>query len=171
MPQRPSKRELQLVREEEGFRGRSATYRYIRLNLPRFNAMGVGTRDGPTWEAFAARLTREQQTNRQGGPLGADSARRIFERARKDDQAEQAGQASAKQQRDAQPSRLPATWTPTPAASPRAPAPPRVETRHYTESPPLVEEDLPEEVRANLAALDSQFAWADRFVNPPKKKD
>ncbi len=36
---------------------------------------------------------------------------------------------------------------------------------------PSREEDLPKEVRANLAALDSQFAWADRFVIPLKKKD
>jgi hypothetical protein len=71
---------------------------------------------------------------------------------------------------NSQPSRLPSTWKPTPVEPPRAPAAPRVEPRHNTESPPLREEDLPEDVRANLAALDRQFEWADRFVNPPKRK-
>lgn len=171
MPQRPSKRELQLAREEEGFRGRSATYRYVRLNLQRFTAMGVGTQDGPTWEAFAARLTREHQTNRQGGPLGADSARRIFKRARRDDQAEQAAKAGAKQQRDAQPSRLPATWKPTPVEPTPVRAMPRPMPLTNTDSAPAAPIELSEAARATLAVLDRQLDWRDRHVNPPKRKD
>lgn len=101
--------------EQEGFRGRSDTYRYIRLNIERFRELGVGTSDGPSWEWFAAMLGRENQRNNQGGPISRDSARKMFERASKDSRDRKHEVPAAVQQRKQQPSSLPATWRPAPA--------------------------------------------------------
>ncbi len=120
MARKTSERELKRM-EQEGYRGRTDTYRYIRLNLERYVALGVGTSDGPSWEAFAAMLGRENQRNKQGGPISRDSARKIFERASKDARDKKLGMLTGVPQRKQQPSHLPATWRPTLETAP-APA-------------------------------------------------
>ena len=120
MARKTSERELKRM-EQKGYRGRTDTYRYIRLNLERYLALGVGTSDGPSWETFAAMLGRENQRNKQGGPISRDSARKIFERASKDARDKKLEMLTGVPQRKQQPSHLPATWRPTPEAAP-APA-------------------------------------------------
>ena len=120
MARRASERELKRL-EEENYRGRTDTYRYIRLNLEHYLTLGVGTNDGPSWEAFAAMLTREGQKSKHGGPVRRDSARRIFLRASKDARDKKLEMLTGVPQRKQQPSYLPATWRPTPETAP-APA-------------------------------------------------
>lgn len=121
MPRRTPERELKRL-EEEGYRGRSATYRYVRENLTRFVKVGVGTKDGPSWEAFAALLAREGQRNKRGGPISWDSARRIFERASKDARAREAEMRTGVPHK-VHPSRLPQTWQPPVVDPPPTPVP------------------------------------------------
>ena len=117
MARKTSERELKRM-EQKGYRGRTDTYRYIRLNLERYVALGVGTSDGPSWETFAAMLGRENQRNKQGGPISRDSARKIFERASKDARDKKLAMLTGVPQRKQQPSHLPATWRPTPETAP-----------------------------------------------------
>ena len=117
MARKTSERELKRM-EQKGYRGRTDTYRYIRLNLERYLALGVGTSDGPSWETFAVMLGRENQRNKQGGPISRDSARKIFERASKDARDKKIETLTGVPQRKQQPSHLPATWRPTPEAAP-----------------------------------------------------
>ena len=117
MARKTSERELKRL-EEESYRGRTDTYRYIRLNLERYLTLGVGTDDGPSWEAFAAMLNREGQKSKYGGPVRRDSARRIFLRASKDARDKKVGMLTGVPQRKQQPSHLPATWRPTPETAP-----------------------------------------------------
>ena len=117
MARKTSERELKRM-EQKGYRGRTDTYRYIRLNLERYLALGVGTSDGPSWETFAAMLGRENQRNKQGGPISRDSARKIFERASKDARDKKLEMLTGVPQRKHQPSHLPATWRPTPETAP-----------------------------------------------------
>lgn len=160
----------------EAFRRCSPAYRWLRERHtqlePAFAAYD------PSLRGIALELAASGITGGRGKPLSAKALMAIWQRVCRDLQSEtdelahrKAAQAAAVEARGIQPSRLPATWKPTPVEPPRAPPVPRVEPWHHTGSPPLREEDLPEDVRANLAALDGQFAWADRFVNPPKKKD
>ena len=117
MARKTSERELKRM-EQKGYRGRTDAYRYIRLNLERYLALGVGTSDGPSWETFAAMLGRENQRNKQGGPISRDSARKIFERASKDARDKKVEMLTGVPQRKQQPSHLPATWRPTPETAP-----------------------------------------------------
>lgn len=112
MARKTSKRDLKRMKEEDGYRHHSDSYRYIRTNLERFIAIGVGTKEGPSWEAFAALLAREGQKNAQGGLLSWDSARHIFERASKDARAKKAEAQAVPAQPRSYPSQLPATWRP-----------------------------------------------------------
>lgn len=160
------KRELKRLEEAAG-RGRSAAHRYVRRNLARFVKAGVGEKGGPTWEAFAALLEREGQKNAQGGPISADSARRLFERARRH---ESERERQAPPPRQPSPSRFPVGLRPS-VEPPRAPATPRPAPPRHTASPPAAKEDLPPEVRAKLAALQDQFDYVDRYVRPPKREE
>ncbi len=161
---------------EASYRRRSLAYRWLRERhdklAPAFDEFE------PPLREIADEMAGGGITGGKGAPLTAKALLGIWRCVCRDLRIEaaeaverKAAQAAAVQAHGGYPSRLPATWKPTPAEPPQAPPAPRVETRHHTESPPLREEDLPEDVRANLAALDRQFEWADRFVNPPKKKD
>jgi len=70
-----------------------------------------------------------------------------------------------------QPSRLPATWKPTPVEPTLARAIPRPAPSTNTDSAPAAPIELSEAARATLAALDRQLDWRDRYVIPPKRKD
>jgi len=70
-----------------------------------------------------------------------------------------------------QPSRLPATWKPTPVETPPARDISRLPYPTNTVSVPAAPIELSEAARATLAALDCQLDWRDRHVNPPKRKD
>jgi len=70
-----------------------------------------------------------------------------------------------------QPSRLPATWKPTPVEATPARATSRPASPTNTDSAPTAPIKMSEAGRATLAALDRQLDWRDRYVIPPKRKD
>lgn len=143
--------------EQEGYRGQTETYRYIRLNLERYVALGVGTSDGPSWETFAAMLGRENQRNKQGGPISRDSARKIFERASKDARDKKLVLLTGVPQRKQQPSHLPATWrptletAPTPATSSRLVVPQPSQPVRDGEARPRTAEEKVADIRQQFA--------------------
>jgi len=161
-------RELRKLELDRGG-GRTAAYRYIWANYQRFLGVGVGVSGRVSWDAFAAMLIREGLTNKQGGHLSTNSARRIFGRVSKDYLSEEAAKAR-KLSRPANPSRLPATWQPPVAQPARAAVSPR-DASPNTVPVRTAPRELTEEARATLAALDRQLDHRDRFVNPPKRKD
>jgi len=79
--------------------------------------------------------------------------------------------AKAAQARDLQPSRLPATWRPTPVEPTPARAISRPAHPTNTDTAPVAPIELSETAKATLASLDRQLDWRDRFVIPPKRKD
>ncbi len=155
--------------EQKGYRGRTDTYRYIRLNLERYLALGVGTSDGPSWETFAAMLGRENQRNKQGGPISRDSARKIFERASKDARDKKLEMLTGVPQRKQQPSHLPATWRPTPETAPT----PATFTARSSRSPPSLSVTA-RLVRARLRKRSRTYASSSpdgAGVDPSSQKE
>ena len=131
----------------------------------------------PTWASIAAEIASAGVMGNNGKPASPTSVRNAWWRVCRDVEADKQVRQAEKDRRGRHPSRLPATRRPA-VAEParaaeqlRAPAVPRAELRPQTGTSLLDADDLPEDVRENLAALERQFAWADRFVNPPKKED
>lgn len=109
---KPARRELRQL-EENGFRGRSETYRYIRRYLPHFEKIGVGTPEGPSWAQVAAHLNRVGMRNASGGVISRDSALKMFQRARRDDVAARAARAAQPPAvAPVRPKPLPRDWVP-----------------------------------------------------------
>ena len=102
----------------KGYRGRLATYEYVRNNLDVLVARGFGTPDGPPWQELADYLTRKRQTNRYGKPMSRASARDIFERAKKDAEVAALEARTGFPIRKRQPSQTPSNWAPTPTSAP-----------------------------------------------------
>ncbi len=155
MARRTPKRELKRMKEGS-VRGRSATYRYIRDNFERFVEIGVGAQDGPSWEAFAALLAREKQKNTRGEQITRDTARRVFERVKRDLQEKAIEQRTGVPQRKRQPSQLPANWQPAPAGVQHAPTATRAggSLTPSTQRPVEVRKRTPEE---RLAAIRAEL--------------
>ena len=127
MVMQPPRRELRRL-GAEAHRGRSEAYAYIIRNLDRFTELGVGTKHGPPWSSFAQSLGRAGLTNKDGNPISADSARKLFERVRcAVDEAKEAKKfaQAAKPPRKLQPRDMPKDWRPTPIPPPDSVSVPR----------------------------------------------
>lgn len=149
--------------------GKSRLYQYLRREH-RTLARALAKHD-PSWASIAAEIAAHGVMGRNGKPASPSSVRNMWTRICRDLAAEKKARTTRTAERGVQPSRLPVTWRPPVAEPPRVPAAPRAELPPRTGTSLLDAEDLPEDVKENLAALERQFAWADRFVNPPKRKD
>jgi hypothetical protein len=148
--------------------GKSKLYRYLRREH-RVLSKAIAQHD-PSWASIAAEVAAANVMGRDGKPASPDAVRNIWARVCRDVEVEKAERKAARAKKGVQPSRLPATWKPTPVPSPRAADPARY-------APPLptparsAPRELTEEAKATLAELDRQIAHRDRFVSPPKRKD
>ncbi len=131
----------------------------------------------PTWASIAAEIAAAGVMGNNGKPASPTSVRNVWWRVCRDVEAGEQARLAVKDGRSRHPSRIPATARPASIDPARVagplcdPAVPRAELPLRTGTSLLDAEDLPEDVRENLAALERQFAWADRYVNPPKKED
>lgn len=151
----------------------SELYRYLRREHRVLS--NTLARHEPSWASIAAEVEAAGVMGAKDRPASPNAVRLTWRRVCRDVEAEKAVKASrraGKGTQGVQPSRLPATWQPTPAQVPRAaPAPRQPAPPAHTVSAPATPRVLTEEARATLAALDAQLAYRDRFVNPPKRKD
>ena len=163
-----------IIKKIEHGAERSSLFWYMLDHHDEFARAATGTRIrwAPLCEQFAA----DGLLDGEGKAPTPANARITWWNVRRE-VAKRRAASSAEPPVKLQPSRMPATWRPPvaepgrPAEPPRAPAVPRAELPSRTGTSLLNAEDLPEDVRENLAALERQFAWADRYVNPPKKED
>jgi hypothetical protein len=157
-----------LERDEHG--ATSAVYRYIRENYTELTSRGVGTGGGPSWESVAQLLTCRGQTNGRGGPLTGEVVRKLFARVSKEIRAKTA-RAEPFVQGLRPPARQSPNWQPPIRHSHAPPSPPANPSPAINQVPSQVgDEHLPTEVRAKLAAVESQFAYLDRHIVRPKQK-
>lgn len=161
---------------KDAYRRCSPAYRWLRERHTQLEP--AFAEYDPSLRGIAVEMAEGGITGGRGKPLSAKALMAIWQRVCRDLQSEateaakrKAAQAAAVQARGGHPSRLPATWKPTPAEPPRTPAASRVEPPHNTDSAPAAPIELSEAARARLAALDRQLDWRDRHVNPPKRKD
>lgn len=120
-------------------------------------------------------------TGGRGKILTAKALMRIWQRVCRDLRCEAANTAE-KRRADTKvhPSRLAATWQPTPAQVSRVASSARTEPRHVPPSDSIdalpvlklavLDEEQAERIRQQTEILDAQLAYRDRFVNPPKRK-
>lgn len=107
-------------------------------------------------------------------PASPDALRLMWKRVCRDAEAEKLAKdkrRAVERERGVQPSRLPATWKPTPVEMTPARDISRPPYPTNTDSVLAAPIELSEAARATLAALDCQLDWRDRHVNPPKRKD
>jgi len=161
---------------EASYRRRSPAYRWLRERHDKL---------APTFEEFepplreiADEMAEGRITGGKGMPLTAKALLGIWQRVCRDLRTEatkaaerKAEKAAAVQARGGHPSRLPATWKPTPVEATPARAISRPAPPTHTDSAPAAPIELSEAARARLAALDRQLDWRDRYVIPPKRKD
>lgn len=122
------------------------------------------------WAPLSQRFAALGLLDGEGKAPTAENARLTWWNVRQEVAKRQA-EARHKAEPTIQPSRLPATWKPTPVEPTPARAMPRPVPSTNTNSAPAAPRELPEAARATLAALDSQLDWRDRYVNPPKRKE
>ena len=171
MRRRVKKREMKRM-EGQAYSSCSEAFRYVHKNFESLCAAGIGKRSGPSWEYFADLLARDGLTNAAKQPLTPNAARLVFRRVEQAIAAEN----KAAQPKAAAPPRQPRpkpNWSPpvAPVASatiPRASVPGTTTTDR---SSPAPDDGFTEEARAQLAALDRQLEWRDRFLHPPKLKE
>ena len=161
---------------DTSYRRRSPTYRWLRQRhdklAPAFDEFE------PPLREIADEMAAGGLTGGKGKPLTAKALLGIWRRVCRDLHIEateaaerKAAQAAAVQAHGGHPSRLPATWKPTPVEPTPARALPRPAPPTNTDSAPAAPIELSEAARATLAALDRQLDWRDRHVNPPKRKE
>jgi hypothetical protein len=168
MSRRLTKSDLrQLDRDEYG--ATSPVYRYIRESYAELVARKVGRPGGPSWESFAQLLARQGQTNGKGEPLKADTARKLFRRVAQEVEARptpSTGRPMAnhrsRQRGDWEPP-LARTERPAGRRAPPPPPPPKAPSEGAYDH-------LPEDVKAQLTAVDEQFAYLDRHIIRPKQR-
>lgn len=161
---------------KDAYRRCSPAYRWLRERHTQLEPALAGY--DPSLRGIAMEMAEGGITGGRGKPLSAKALMAIWQRVRRDIQAEateaaerKAAQAAAIEARGRHPSRLPATWRPTPIEPPPSRAVPRPAPPTHTDSAPAAPREIPEAARATLAALDRQLEWRDRYVNPPKRKD
>ena len=161
---------------EASYRRRSPAYRWLRERHDKL---------APAFEEFEPPLREIANEMAEGGitggksmPLTAKALLGIWRRVCRDLQTEAtkaaeriAEKAAAIQARGGHPSRLPATWKPTPVEATPARALSRPASPTNTDSAPAAPIELSEAARATLAALDCQLDWRDRYVIPLKRKE
>ena len=148
--------------------GRSKLYQYLwRQHRALSKAM---VRLNPSWASIAAEIAAAGIMGANGRPASPTAVRNVWWRVCRDVEARKRARQAERDKRGMQPSRLPATWKPTPVLVPRAADPARYAPPVPT-APRTAPTELSEEAKATLADLDRQFAHRDRFVNPPKRKD
>jgi len=132
----------------------------------------------PSLRGIALEMAEGGVTGGRGKPLSPKSLMAIWQRVCRDLRIEvtevaerKAEKVAAVQARGGHPSRLPATWKPTPVEATHARAISRPAYPTNTDSAPAPPIEMSEAGRATLAALDRQLDWRDRHVNPPKRKD
>jgi len=154
--------------KERAFVRRSDVYRYLVKNYHRLVRQKVGTTDGPSWDETAAVMSRRGYLGARGCPLNGNAVRRVFRRVEEDMRRREAVNASqaAKQHR----SRWGNEWEPPLARTERPPG-------RRTPSPPPQKptgegayDHLPEQVRAQLTAVDEQFAYLERHIIKPTRR-
>ncbi len=167
MRQRLTKRDLKQLEKDE-YGKTSPVYRYVRDSYAELVGLKVGQPSGPSWESFAQLLARRGQTNGRGGRLTAETARKLFRRVALEVEARpkhgpsrSATPHRSRQREDWEP---PLARTENPVRRRTLPPPP-------PKVPPAGDYDhLPEEVRAQLTAVDEQFAHLDRHIIRPKQR-
>ena len=152
--------------------GRSKLYRYLRREHRLLSAT-IAKHD-PSWASIAAEVAGAGVMGSNNKPASPDALRLMWKRVCRDVEEEKAAKAqrlAAEKDRGVHPSRLPATWKPTPIETTPARASSRLAPPTNTDSAPAAPIELSEAARARLAALDRRLEWRDRHVNPPKRKD
>jgi len=161
---------------KEAYRRCSPAYRWLR---ERHTELGpVFAEYDPSLRGIALEMAEGGVTGGRGKPLSAKALMAIWQRVCRDLRVEatkvaerKAEKADAIQARGGHPSRLPATWKPTPVEARPALAISRAASPTNTDSALAAPIELSEAARATLAALDCQLDWRDRYVIPPKRKD
>jgi hypothetical protein len=153
---------------DRSHRGRSDVYRFIRKNLATLQADGFGTDKGPSWDELAETINRQRITNQRGERVTWDAVRKVFARAVRDAALEP---PQEEPMRAPHRSRQREDWQP-PLARTEQPV-----GRRATPPPPLAKapgqgayDHLPEDVKAQLTAVDEQFAYLDRHIIRPKQR-
>jgi hypothetical protein len=154
--------------KDRAFVRRSDVYRYLAKNYQRLVRQKVGTTDGPSWDETAAVMSRRGYLGARGCPLNGNAVRRVFRRVEEDIRRREA--EGARQRAKSHRSRQREDWEPPLArterpAGRRAPPPP-------PPKPPSegAYDHLPEDVKAQLTAVDEQFAYLDRHIIRPKQR-
>jgi len=161
---------------EASYRRRSPAYRWLRERHDKLAP--VFEEFEPPLREIADEMAEGRITGGKGMPLTAKALFGIWRRVCRDLRTEatkaaerKAEKAAAVQARGGHPSRLAATWKPTPVDLTLARAISRTAAPTNTDSAPAAPIELSEAARARLAALDRQLDWRDRYVIPPKRKD
>ena len=105
--------------QQRPFRGRGAVYRWLRENHQEVME-GFASTEAP-WDTVVASMIRDGVTGQRGAPPNRKAAAKVWDRVCRDIQAGKAEVRTDSPQRNPQPSGLPATWRPTPAAPPPSP--------------------------------------------------
>jgi len=164
-----SKRGLQaILRDIEHSPERSTLFWYMLDNYEDLSRSALGKRI--RWAPLSERFAALGLLNGQGKAPTAENARLTWWNVRQEVAKRQA-QDQHRAEPTIQPSRLPATWKPTPVEPTLARAISRPALSTNTDSAPAAPIELSEAARATLAALDRQLDWRDRYVIPPKRKD
>jgi hypothetical protein len=152
---------------DRSHRGRSDVYRFIRKNLATLQADGFGTDKGPSWDELAETINRQRITNQRGERVTWDAVRKVFARAVRDAAIDPPSEEPTKaphrsrQQEDWRPPLIRAEQP----AGRRAPPPPPTKAAASGSY-----DHLPEDVKAQLTAVDEQFAYLDRHIIRPKQR-
>ena len=121
------------------------------------------------WAPLISRFAELDLRDGEGKPVTARTASDTWAEVKRTIAERQAMKAAA-QARNQHPSRLPATWRPTPVEPPQTAMTPRYAPPN-TAPASTAPIELSEKARRTMAALDRQLDYRDRFVRPPTRKD
>lgn len=147
---------------------RSPLFHWLAENYAELEPATAGPRSD--WRPLRAKAIQHGITDDAGNSPSERTMRDTFRKVRQEVAKRQA-ELRQKAEPATPPSRMPATWRPTPIEPPPSRVASRPPSPTNTDSAPATPRELPEAARATLAALDRQLEWRDRYVNPPKRKD